>query len=157
MAQYLYPSQVRNLEENFDFFPLPSPHPVNHQKSLQHYLLYASHICLLLFKVLIFYSSFCEITFCWASLPHLLPIHPIFHIEASIILLRFKPDHVISPVKIFQVSSLLLYCKPHPLRHESLWRGEDYFGREWSEDSKKMITDSPRVSDQATCGRDIAV
>lgn len=88
------------------FLPL-SPSKLNHENSLQHYLLYASHICL---HFVGHYSLFLFlwITFCWVSFPQFLPVDPIFHMEASIIFLNFKTDHFISPMKTPEVNLLLL-------------------------------------------------
>lgn len=93
---------------------LPFPISISNQSSkllttlpplcFSHLLLFIGHYSL----------SFCEIAFCWASLPQFPPIHSIFHTEALIIFLKFKINHVMSPVKILHMDPLLLWYRSHP-------------------------------------------
>lgn len=156
MAEYLPPLQVRNLGSDLWFLPWDSPFDI--QSIIKSPCNITSFM--LLTSAYFFQGLYILFFFLWNNLllgllisppPH--PSH--FPLEAPVISLKFKFHHVISPMKIFHITSFLLQCKPHPLWHESLWHGEDYLGRIWAEDSENMIADSSRVISQAICGRDI--
>lgn len=103
-------SHVRNPGVAFDIFPVLFSKS-NHHNSLQHYLLYASHICLLF---IVHYSLFLFLRS--NLLLDLLAPAPLssshFPHRALICLLKFKTDHVISPMKTLQMDPSCFSINP---------------------------------------------
>lgn len=70
-------SETQELPLIFFLFSSPNPIITTPYNIISFMLLTSVYFSL----VTIVYSCFYEVTFCWTSLPQLLSVHPIFHIE----------------------------------------------------------------------------